>query len=38
MFEVKDIKLAKQGKLNIELAEAHMGALMKIKESMDHSN
>jgi len=32
MFEVKDIKLAEQGKLNIELAEMHMGALMKIKE------
>lgn len=32
MFEVKDIKLSEQGKLNIELAEMHMGALMKIKE------
>lgn len=32
MSEVKDIKLAEQGKLNIELAESHMGALMKIKE------
>jgi adenosylhomocysteinase len=32
MFEVKDINLAEQGKLNIELAEGHMGALMKIKE------
>ena len=31
-YEVKDIKLAEQGKLNIELAEMHMGALMKIKE------
>ena len=32
MFEVKDAKLAEQGKLNIELAEMHMGALLKIKE------
>ena len=32
MSEVKDIKLAEQGKLNIELAELHMGALLKIKE------
>lgn len=32
MFEVKDIKLAEQGELNIELAEMHMGALMRIKE------
>src|SRR3989338_1537931 len=32
MFEIKDIKLAQQGRLNIELAEMHMGALMKIKE------
>lgn len=32
MSEVKDVKLAEQGRLNIELAELHMGALMKIKE------
>ncbi|MBI4101695.1 MAG: adenosylhomocysteinase [Candidatus Nealsonbacteria bacterium] len=32
MSEVKDVKLAEQGKLNIELAELHMGALLKIKE------
>lgn len=32
MSEVKDAKLAEQGKLNIELAEMHMGSLMKIKE------
>lgn len=32
MFEVKDPKLAEQGKLNIELAELHMPALMKIKQ------
>src|SRR3989344_1999772 len=32
MSEVKDAKLAEQGKLNIELAEMRMAALMKIKE------
>lgn len=32
MSEIKNIKLSEQGKLNIELAEMHMGALMKIKE------
>ncbi|MBW2992667.1 adenosylhomocysteinase [Candidatus Woesearchaeota archaeon] len=31
-YEVKDIKLAEQGRMNIEFAESHMGALMKIKE------
>lgn len=31
MFEVKDVKLSGQGELNIELAESHMGALMKIR-------
>jgi len=31
-YEVKDIKLAEQGKLNIELAESRMAALLKIKE------
>ncbi len=31
-FEIKDKALALQGKLNIEWAEANMGALMKIKE------
>ncbi|MBI2450239.1 MAG: adenosylhomocysteinase [Candidatus Nealsonbacteria bacterium] len=35
MHEVKDIKLAEQGKLNIELAEMHMGALMKIKKRFE---
>ncbi len=30
-YEVKDIKLAEQGRMNIEIAESHMGALMKIK-------
>jgi len=31
-YEVKDIKLAEQGILNIELAESRMQALMKVKE------
>jgi len=31
-FEVKDIALAQQGKLNIEIAESRMGALMKVKQ------
>ncbi|MBI2079306.1 adenosylhomocysteinase, partial [Candidatus Micrarchaeota archaeon] len=31
-FEVKDISLAEQGKLNIELAERRMGALLRIRE------
>ena len=31
MYEVKDIKLALQGKKNIELAERHMGALLKVQ-------
>jgi adenosylhomocysteinase len=31
-YEVKDISLAEQGKLNIELAEMRMGALLKVKE------
>ena len=31
-YEVKDIKLAEQGKLNIEIAESRMQALMKVKE------
>ena len=30
-YEVKDIKLAEQGRKNIEWAEMQMGALMKIK-------
>ncbi|MCX8147587.1 MAG: adenosylhomocysteinase, partial [Candidatus Woesearchaeota archaeon] len=33
--EVKDIKLAKQGRMNIELAESHMGALLKIKKRFE---
>ncbi|MBI2108439.1 adenosylhomocysteinase [Candidatus Woesearchaeota archaeon] len=31
-YEVKDIKLAGQGKLNLEIAESRMHALMKIRE------
>ncbi len=31
-YEVRDIKLAEQGKKNIEWAEMQMGALLKIKE------
>jgi adenosylhomocysteinase len=31
-YEVKDIKLAEQGRMNVEFAEKHMGALLKIKE------
>ncbi|MFO8015554.1 MAG: adenosylhomocysteinase [Candidatus Woesearchaeota archaeon] len=30
--EVKDIRLAEQGRMNIEIAESNMGALMEIKE------
>jgi len=31
-YEVKDISLAEQGSMNIELAERRMGALLKIRE------
>ncbi len=31
-YEIKDISLAEQGKMNIELAERRMGALIKIRE------
>ncbi len=34
-YEVKDINLAKQGKMNIELAESHMRSLMKVKERFE---
>jgi len=34
-YEVKDISLAEQGKMNIELAERRMGALMKIRERFE---
>ncbi|MBI2135353.1 adenosylhomocysteinase [Candidatus Woesearchaeota archaeon] len=31
-YEVKDIKLAEQGKLNLEIAESRMQALMRVKQ------
>lgn len=31
-YEVKDIKLAEQGKINIEIAESRMQALMRVKQ------
>ncbi len=31
-YEVRDIKLAEQGKLNLEIAESRMQALMKVKQ------
>src|SRR3989338_8431173 len=31
-YEVKDINLAEQGKMNIEYAESQMGALLKVKD------
>ena len=34
-YEVKDLKLAEQGKMNLEIAEAHMGALMQIKKRFE---
>ncbi|MBL7206549.1 MAG: adenosylhomocysteinase [Candidatus Aenigmarchaeota archaeon] len=34
-YSVKDIKLADQGEKNIEFAEHHMGALLKIKERFE---
>jgi len=34
-YEVKDLKLAEQGKMNLEIAESHMGALMKIKSRFE---
>ena len=34
-YEVKDMKLAEQGKLNLEIAESRMGALIKVKERFD---
>jgi adenosylhomocysteinase len=34
-YEVNDIKLAEQGRKNIELAESNMGALMKIKKRFE---
>ena len=34
-YEVKDIKLAEQGIMNIELAERNMSALMTIKKRFE---
>lgn len=34
-YEVKDIKLAEQGGMNIEIAESHMDALLKIKKRFE---
>src|SRR3989338_2544907 len=34
-YEVKDIKLAEQGKRNIEWAEMQMGALLKVRERFE---
>ena len=34
-YEVKDLKLAEQGRNNLELAELHMGALMQVKKRFE---
>ena len=34
-YEVKDVKLAEQGRLNLEIAESRMQALMKVKERFE---
>ena len=34
-YRVKDISLAPQGKLQIELAERRMGALLKVRERFE---
>jgi len=34
-YEVKDIKLAEQGRLNLELAESRMQALMRVKKRFE---
>ena len=34
-YEVKDLKLAEQGAMNIELAESNMGALLKIRKRFE---
>ena len=31
-YEVKDIALAPQGKMNLDVARRHMGALLKVKD------
>jgi len=35
VFEVKDIKLAEQGRMNIELAQAHMKSLLEVKKRFE---
>ena len=35
-YEVRDIKLAEQGKLNIEWAEMQMGALLEVRKSFEN--
>ena len=34
-YEIKDLRLAEQGKMNIEFAESHMNALMHIKKRFE---
>ncbi len=34
-YEVKDMSIAGQGRMNIEIAESHMGALMEIKKRFE---
>lgn len=34
-YEVKDLSLAEQGKLNVEFARSNMGALIKVKERFE---
>jgi adenosylhomocysteinase len=34
-YEIKDLSLWEQGKMNVEFAESHMGALMKIKQRFE---
>ena len=37
-YNVRDIKLAKQGKLQIEWAEQHMGALLEVQKKFRKEN
>ena len=37
-YEVKDIKLAEQGLLNIEMAESRMGSLLEVKKRFEKEN
>ena len=34
-YEVKDIKLADQGRMNLELAESHMGSLLEVRKRFE---